>query len=214
MQSVLTINTVASTYDLTTLATVKAELGITTTTEDTNLATWISQASNACASYCNRVFGLETVTETFRNKFQYPFSDNNRRNVSIVMLTRTPVVSIVSITEDGIALVQDTDYQLDPEEGILYRLDSDSLTNWYFKKLVVNYTGGYALVGTLPHNIERACITQVKAIRAGGSRDPNVKSESIPGVLSTTYFSPGANDNGALVPDVTALLDPYRNVSV
>jgi hypothetical protein len=216
MNSVLTVNTVATTYDLTTLATVKAELGLTTTAEDTNLATWITQASAACAAYCNRVFGLETVTEVFRNKFLYPFRSDNYRNIASIILTRTPVTSLDVLTQDGVILAADVDYQLDPEEGLIYRLNSsdDSLSQWYFKKLVVNYKGGYALVGTLPHNIERACITQVQAIRASASRDPNVKSENLPGVLSTTYWSPGANDNGALAPEVTALLDPYRNVSV
>lgn len=216
MISVLTINTPATTYDLTTLATVKAELGLTTTAEDVNLATWITQASAACAAYCNRVFGLETVTEVFRNKFLYPFRNDNYRNIVSVMLTRTPLVSMLTLTQDGVVLVQDVDFQLDKEEGLIYRLDpsDDSLTNWYFQKLTANYTGAYALVGSLPHNIERACITQVQAIRASASRDPSVRSENIPGVLSTTYWTAQPGDNGALEPAVTALLDPYRNVSV
>lgn len=213
MQSVLTINTVATTYDLTTLATVKAELGITNGVEDANLATWITQASGACAAYCDRVFGLETVTEVFRNKLLF---DRGGSKIPSVLLTRTPVASIIALTEDGSLLTADVDYQLDPEEGILYRLNSsdDSLTKWHFKKLVANYTGAYALVGNLPHNIERACITQVKAVRSNANKDPTIKSENIPGVLSTTYTTTSNGDSSGLDPEAAALLDPYRNVGV
>jgi hypothetical protein len=216
MQSVLIINTVATTYDLTTLATVKAELGLTTTAEDANLAIWISQSSNACAAYCDRVFGLETVTETFRNKFSYFIrNDQNYLNVDYLLLTRTPVVSIASFVQDGAALIQDVDYQLDPDTGKLYRLDAnDNLTSWRFSKIVIQYNGGYALVGNLPHNIERACISQVVNTRASAGRDNTVKQESIPGVLETQYWVGTIGQNGALTPDVTALLDPYRNIGV
>jgi hypothetical protein len=216
MQSVLTVNTVAASYDLTTVATVKAELGILTTSEDASLAVWITQASAACASYCNRVLSLETVTETFRNRFTYPFHQNNFRNIASVLLARTPIVSAISVVQDTVVLTQDVDYQLDANQGIIYRLNptDDSLVQWYFKKLVINYTGGYGTITSIPRNIERACITQVQVIRASASRDPNIKSENIPGVFSTTYWSPSVTDNGALGPEVTALLDPYRNISV
>lgn len=215
MQSVLIVNTPATSSDLTILANVKAELSLITTAEDVNLATWITQASGACAAYCNRTFGLETVTETFRNRFSYIYRQFDNR-VEKILLVRNPVVAINSIVQDGTPLVQDVDYQLDPEEGILYRLDptTDAITHWGFSKLVVNYSGGYQLIGSLPYNVERACITQVKAIRGNASRDQQVKSETIPGVLTTAYWSAGANENGALEPEVTALLDPFRNVSV
>jgi hypothetical protein len=213
MQSVLIINTPATTYDLTTLATVKAELGLATTAEDVNLATWITQSSNACAAYCDRVFGEETVTETFRNRFNFVYRHENK--LPSILLKRNPITAI-TVTEDGTPLARDVDFQLDPDEGIIYRLDSnsDALTSWSFNKLVVNYTGGYALVGNLPHNIERACISQVVNTRASAGRDNTVKQESIPGVLETQYWVGTIGQNGALTPDVTAMLDPYRNIGV
>lgn len=216
MQSVLIVNTAAASYDLTLLATVKAEIGLTTTAEDTKLATWIKQASGACAAYCNRVLIAETVTETFRNKTSYPLRNDSFRNVDKIVLVRNPVVSITSIVLDGVTLVADVDYQLDPAEGIIYRLDpsNDSLSYWYFKKLVVTYSGGYVLGTTLETNIERACISYVVMLRSSAGRDASVKQESIPGVLETQYWVGGIGENGALSPDVTALLDPYRNVSI
>lgn len=214
MKSVLIVNTPATSSDLTVLATVKAELGLTTNVEDANIETWIDQASGACAAYCKRVFGLETVTETFRNNFSYMYRARHR--LESIRLDRIPVVSVVSVVEDTVTLVQDTDYWLDPNEGLLYRLDpNQGIIQWDFNTLVVNYSGGYQLIGGLPENVERACITQVQAIRASATRDPQVKSESIPGVLQTTYWTGGAKgEDGALEPSVTALLDPYRNLSV
>jgi hypothetical protein len=212
MKSVIIVNTVADSYDLTVLATVKAELGLTTTAEDANIETWIDQASGACATYCKRVFGLETVTETFRNRFSYVYRQQNR--LDSIRLDRIPVVSVISVVEDTVTLVQDTDFWLDPDEGLLYRLDANqNIVQWQFTQLVVNYSGGYELVGGLPQNVERACIIQVQAIRASAIRDPNVKSENIPGVLQTVYWQPAKGDDGFLDPGVTALLDPYRNLS-
>lgn len=205
MQSVLVVTSAASTYDLTVLATVKAELGITGTTEDTNIGTWISQASAACASYCNRTLRSETVTETFRSA----------RNESLIYLARLPVGTITSVTEDGVVLVVDTDYQLDAINGVLYRLSSDLVVNWNFNKLVVVYAGGYTSIASIPDDIERACITQVKTLRSASTRDPLVKQESIPGVLDTSYWVGGIPGTvGNLSPEVTALLDPYREISV
>lgn len=213
MQSVLVVNTAAVSKDLTTLATVKAECGITDTSEDANIETWIDQASDACAAYCNRVFGQETVTETFRNRFNFVYRHENK--LPSILLQRNPITAI-TVTEDGTVLVQDVDFQLDGTEGIIYRLDpnTDALTNWSFNKLVVNYTAGWLLMGTLPFNIERACISQVVNTRASAGRDNTVKQESIPGVLETQYWVGTIGQNGALTPDVTALLDPYRNIGV
>lgn len=216
MQSVLNVVTPAVSQDLTILATVKAECGITGTAEDANIEAWIDQASNACSAYCNRVFGLETVTETFRNRFNYVYRHENK--APSILLQRNPVVTITSIVQDGTSLVADVDYQLDAKEGLLYRLDpaSDALTFWNFNKLTVTYSGGWALLGSLPLSIERACISHVKALRSSADRDPNIKQESIPGVLETSYWigGPPGSVSGALSTEVTALLDPFRNVSV
>lgn len=213
MKTVLIVNTAADSYDLTVLATVKAELGITTTVEDANIETWIDQASAACAAYCDRVFAQETVTETFRNRFSFVYRTENR--VDSIQLARNPVTAILSIVCDSVALVQDVDYELDPTEGILYRLDgNDNIIQWCFAKLVINYTGGWELLGTLPFNIERACIAQVKSIRSDATRDTSIKSETIPGVLSQTFVTANNADSASLDPIAAGLLEPFRNIGV
>jgi hypothetical protein len=213
MKSVLIVNTPADSSDLTVLATVKAELGLTTTAEDANIETWIDQASGACAAYCDKVFGLETVTETFRNRFSYVYRNQNK--LDSIQLQRIPVVSIVSIVEDTVTLVQDTDFWLDPDEGLIYRLDTNqNIIQWSFTQLTVNYSGGYELLGTLPQNVERACIIQVKSLRSDATRDTSVKQETIPGVLSTTYTTNNSALSVSLDPIAAGYLDPYRNIGV
>lgn len=50
-------------YDLVDLATVRAELGITDGSRDTDLKRWITQSSGEAARFCNRVFPVELVQE-------------------------------------------------------------------------------------------------------------------------------------------------------
>lgn len=206
--------TPATSSDLTILATVKAELGITTSNEDPNIETWIDQASAACAAYCNRVFGSEVVSENIRRLFLNRYRE--QRWDDVIQLARYPVTAIGPVIEDTITLVLETDYTVDYTTGKLYRLSSDgiSIMRWTCNQLTVPYTAGYALLGTLPFNIERACISLVKALRNAANRDPKVKEENIPGVLQTSYWIGSVGDNGELPPDVTALLDPFREVSV
>jgi hypothetical protein len=216
MQSILTVITPADSQDLTILSTVKAELGLTDNSQDAAIETWIDQASGIVSSYCNRVFGRETVTETFRTG-RYELHD--RCNIHSVVLTRSPVTTITSLvltspSDEAVTLVQDTDFELDPPTGVLYRIKNDRESTWKFRKLVVTYTAGYELLGTLPVNVERACITMVKLLRANATRDPSLKSENLlSGLYSYTLNS--ARDWPVGIPaDVQALLDPYRSVSV
>lgn len=208
MKSVLTVVTPAESVDLTVLANVKAELGISTTAEDVNLETWIDQASGVITGACNRVFGKETVTESFRNRV--PLIEPER-----IVLRRTPVTSITSVVENGTTLVEDTDYEIDYDSGIMTRLSGDYETRWSFRTLVVTYAGGYDLLGTLPIAIEKATIVLVKQFRSAANRDPLLKSEEIPGVLTQTFWVGGTGDKSNGIPhEVETLIAPYRDIAV
>lgn len=221
MDSLLTVITPATTHDLTTLATVKAELGISTTAEDTNLNSWIDQASSVIAGECNTVFGSEAVKETFRVKVEsggysygYYGSGGNFRNEPFkITLRRRPVTVFTSIIENSTTtLVEDTDYECDKESGIITRLCNDYERRWCFRKLAVTYTAGWVLGTTLPNALERAAISLVKQYRYAATRDPMLKSEDIPGVLNQTFWvgSTGEKSQG-LPPDVEMLIAPYRD---
>lgn len=204
MKSALTVITPADSVDLTILANVKAELGITSTDEDANLETWIDQASGMITAACNRVFGKETVRETFR-----------AYNVERICLQRNPVTSITSVVEDGVTLVENTDFVVDYDSGIITRLCGDYETRWNFRTLVITYAAGYDLLGTLPIAIERATITMVKQFRSAAARDPLLKSEEIPGVLSQTFWVGGTGDRSNGIPhEVETMIAPYRNIAI
>lgn len=181
--------------DLTTLAAVKAELGDAGVSDD-QLQRFITQASDVIAGYCNRVFAIETVKETFR--FSASAAD--------IMLRRYPVTEIVSVTMNGQS-VDAALYQIDRETGIMDRLECQGAAAWWSGSVVVTYKAGFALPDDLPDGIERACITLVKGYAASGDRDPMVRSETSDGVGSTDYFS-GAGTG--LPPEVEGLISLHR----
>ena len=205
MNSILTVTTPADSQNLTTLATVKAELGIAVAdiTKDVQFAIFIDQASGECASYCKRVFGQEAVSEQFRLGLH--------TRVEELILKRYPVASIISITEeDGTVLVEGTDYEMDPDNGILWRLSGTERCGWPRGKIVVAYVGGYALLDSLPQTIERACIELVKRYWFDLSRDPQLTQITIPGVIERSWRIARATDPG-ITPAVTDRLNQFRD---
>lgn len=192
----LTVVTPASTYDLTILATVKAELGITDRQSDPALTGYIRHASDVVAKFCNRVFAAETVSETFRLKYR----------AEELMLSRYPVTGITSVVENDSTLTE-ADYERDDDTGELRRLSSDAPVCWPRGKIVVVYTCGYELLSNLPFGIERATILLVKQYASAGDRDPLVRSETVDGAGSTDYFSSAGS---GLPPEVEGLLIPHR----
>ena len=90
----------AASYDLTTLPVIKDELAITDPNSDTAIARWITAVSLDIKAYCNRVFQLETVQDTF-----YPDRDPYPRvvtgGVKPLQLTRWPIANVPNIA--GIA---------------------------------------------------------------------------------------------------------------
>ncbi len=101
----------------------------------------IDEASDAIAAYCHRVFGRETVAETLPG--------GNRRTLG---LSRTPLVSVASVYEDGTLLsaVSPTDVNADPagyyiEDAACSALGRDS--GWYVSSILgwdrVAFDSGY-----------------------------------------------------------------------
>jgi hypothetical protein len=190
----LTVTTPAAALDLTTIETVRGELNLPDNAHDERLKTLITQASDVVARYCNRTFGNETVTETFR-------LDVSQLEI---VLSRFPVISITSITENGTALTP-SDYELDAPRGIITRLHNDRPCFWSRWKIVVVYSAGFDLLDHLPHGVERAAIQLVKSWFLGGTRDPLLRSESVNEIGTTSYR------DDELPPDVRLLLAPARN---
>ena len=133
----VTVVTPASTTLLTTVGRVQAELGLTAGEDTDLLAGMIERASSAIARECRRVFGRETVTETLDGS-----------GSRLLALSRTPIVSVASVTEDGVALAA-TEYAVeDAEAGALYRQDGWGRAGGYRMWGTEAFSSGYILPGS------------------------------------------------------------------
>jgi len=205
--SILTVLTAAATIDLTTLARAKQELGVTTNATDDLIGAWIHETSARIASACNRPFGLERLQEAFD-----PSGPHHWRQQSspVLRLSRWPVVSIESISIDGV-LLDPTGYQVDFATGLIYRV-----TERWHGQIVVIYSAGYELVADLPYDIEAACLQLLRYRQSSASRDPMERSRNIPDVMDVTYWVgpvPGGL-TGNLPTYVAAMLQPYTSPNV
>lgn len=203
-----TVTSAAASFDLTLLATVKSELGITNADHDADIDRWIDQASQTAATYCNRTFAQQTYQGTWRLQ-------EEARRTDMLVLPHFPVASITTVVEDGVTLTA-ADYEFEAETGFLWRLRSDERTCWAAAKVVVTFVAGYQLLDQLPHDVERAVIVMVKQNYFAKARDPLVSEIEIEGVSRRKYWvgSVPGDDNGALPAEVEALLNPYRIIPI
>jgi hypothetical protein len=209
---ITTVVTPASSHDLTDLATVQAELAMTGTdaARDAVLTRYIREASAAIENFCNRVFVVETVSDRFAAPADSPFNvltyDRSR-----LQLSRWPIASVSSVTEDGASLVSGTDFIVDSAVGVLIRTDnSGKETSWKLAMIVAQYSAGYS---PIPYDVSAAAIRTVAQRWFARGRDPMLRGEKIPGVYEAQWWVAAGADStadGNLSPDVQALLDNYR----
>lgn len=228
----LTISTKASSTALTKLQTVKDSLGITDGSNDAWLSTQIDAMTAVVCNFIGvemaddgtRNLGVETVVETLDRRSRYPWVPPfgvvvpRREADSQIVLARRPVIAITGITENDTA-VDPSDFELFATTGVVRRLSSALVAAWPCTIIVITYQAGWKLPNdsgrNLPADIEQAVITAVQARWNSRKRDPNVKSENIPGVRQVDYFfgTPGVDD-GPLPLEAASMLRPYRNMSL
>ncbi|SEK23415.1 hypothetical protein SAMN04515666_1013 [Bosea lupini] len=204
----LEVITAAENRKLTTLAAVKADLGLTGAEEDARLDALIEQYSAAIVGWCGRPFALEMLRETIFS----PAATNG------LMLSCWPVVSIASITLDGVAIAPEA-YTVDRNAGLVHQRQPGPSGFWWPRgETVATYAAGYILPGsaerTLPYDVERAAIMLVKAAFLAAERDPHVRSDSVEGVGTTTWFSTLGTAGDAMPLEVQGLLTPYHHLTV
>lgn len=178
---------------LTTLATVKDRLGgLVAGMSDPKIERMIDEASAEAVRVCNRLFGRATYRQRVEDHGDAPG----------ILLDASPVTGIVSATLDGVAL---TTLDYEQEGAFLYRLQNGVRGVWYGYRLVVEFQAGWALpsdtdyatppAGTqkLPFDIEKAVIDLVGVAASEAGRDATIKSETVEGVGTTSYYVRGAN---------------------
>ena len=217
--SFLTVTTAASQL-LTTLGTVKDELGITDNKSNRTLTRYIKIASSAASTYCRRVFLAQSYHEMFRGT---PFVDSAslvNNPLPIILRGALPIIAplgTVTIDEDIAGtgpLVEGTDFEVDYDVGIMYRLWNNLRMRWFFRQLDVDYSAGFTFAGadtdTLPPEIEQATILLVQEMWSSRGRDNYLKSENIPGVYEASYWVGSLTEPGAMPGQCQVLLDPFR----
>lgn len=203
MRGIIAVVTPVSTTRLVTLASVKENLGLSGSTYDTLLTRFIDEATFRLARRSDRPhWGSERVTETWR------FDDCQEH----ILLSRRPPSQIHTITVDGTALTT-ADWERDGRK--LYRLDgSDGRREWSSGKTVVDYTAGYVLEASAPADLAAACRTLVALQWFARARDPLVKSEDVPGVISQEYWvgDMPVDDPDGLPAGIASMCWYYRSI--
>ncbi|MER8615976.1 hypothetical protein NKG99_03845 [Mesorhizobium sp. M1409] len=206
MRSFLAITEDASDLALLSIDELRTAAGITGGSQDTALKALGLRVASAIMAECNIAVGSstegveatlkqETLTQTF---YQV--------EVDELMLARRHNVVVSSLVEDGTTL-DDTDFMVDPESGLVTRLSSDCPRRWCARKVVATYKAGFE---TIPGDLKQAATDFFRYAYLESTRDPALKSEvvDIPGVERTERAwwvgsVPGQTFEGA-VPDIVA----------
>lgn len=198
----------ASSYDLISLAELKALLGISAddTTGDATLQLQITSYSDVIATMCNRVFAKEKVSETWR------CLQGNR-----VFLSHYPIAAlsdIVSIECPRGSTI--TGYEIELHSGKIELYQSTS------EPIVVTYTGGYNLPTDAPAALKQAMAMTIREERR------HIQLSATAGIRSLShkesrvmYFDPNvvaaksASGMSSIVPEaITNLLMHYVRLQV
>lgn len=212
MRSIVTVTSAATSNKLTTTARVKQELSITSAEHDELLGRKIDEASSDIQAYLNFNLARETVEQTF---WLEDFDDMP----AALLLDRTPIASITSVTVDGVA-IDSSYYRYDAKTGELFKLDESGYPcRWLFcKSVIVVHVGGYILPGqdgaNLEPAIESAAISLVTLFWLEKGRDQSVKSVEIPGVIRTDYWVGSVGEEGELPPGVVSKIARFRRAAI
>jgi Phage gp6-like head-tail connector protein len=199
----------AESLALVTLDQAKVALGIdpADTSKDALIQQYIDQVSLAIDNYCGRTF----VRQTYRDQNR---SVCNWLNPGDPLLTRQwPIpldeggLPVLTVTEEG-TVVDPAQWEVDTETGSLYRLDaSAAMYPWTSNLIVIDYDAGYDVI---PPDVQGAALEYLMVRWSSAGRDPALRSETIPDVISQTYTDTTIAGATAVPSGVRDWLAPYR----
>ena len=215
---------------LTELQTVKDDLGITVSTYDARIERLINSVSSAIDAYCRRTFARGNLVEKVAGK-----------GTPNIMLARPPIVVVNSLDDDGSALVEGDDFEIESVGAAILKrigtawswhtlgtggISNDPIAGYERKLITVDYDGGYTTPhqvttavypgpSTLPSQIEEAAIMSVVSAFHSVGDDRRIANER----LMDAAIAYGARNKitgrgmgGLLVDDAVAILEPFRLV--
>jgi hypothetical protein len=205
VDSILTVVSPASSYDLIDLATVKDELGIADadTSMDAKIQRWITATSQRFSNICGVVFPEEDVSEVFRLLGNW-WGLGHPYGIPI-RLRRRPVTFVTGVLESTGELLPDA-FETDMPGGLIYRLMGDTRGQWCGPSVTVRYSAGYY---PIPPDVQDAVLAIVRHKYSSAGRDPLLRRFSIENVGSEDYWVPLSQQsaNEALPPDLQPVAD-------
>jgi hypothetical protein len=178
--------TSATDMGLVTLAEVKAALGIDAadTSSDAALTAQINAISAAINKYCCRIFPQQVYQDQGRQLHSWV-------NPGQPLRVRQPPIGdgTLVVTEDGVVL-DPAEYEVEPEKGTIYRLQSNMIAAWCGNLVLFDYTGGF---DPIPADVKAGALEWLNQRWLSKGRDPSIRSETIPDVISVVY----QNDSGS-----------------
>jgi hypothetical protein len=162
----------------TTTEEVKIHINITGTTWDNfihNLITPLSERADQLTDRTKATLGQGFNTHTLTSLY---YLTTGRKGIQ---LEEWPVQSVVSITDDGVALAA-TDYQLFGREGFVQFVDSAGLPVYRYGKIETTVVAGYDIV---PHTIRIAMARQISYLMQRADEE-GIGAELV-GQIQTTW---------------------------
>lgn len=180
-----------ATGDLTTLANVKAWLGLSQPADDAIVARLITAESANVQSWLNRTIAIAPYTET-----------RDGTGNAVILLRHPPVISITSLAVDGLAVpaatgLTDTGYRLAGRKLLL----NTAIFTRGLGNVTVTYQAGYA---TPPPDLEQAVIELI-ALRYKERDRIGHSSKSLAGETVAFFI-------GDMPASVKTVLMQYREV--
>lgn len=201
---------------LTTVEKVKAALHITDSADDALITAIIDGVSADCARQTrlaragptDPTFGRETLRAKWCGIGIG--SCVNR----LILPWRTPIVSIESVSISG-EVLDVGDYQL-VTGGMIQRLNDGYAVRWRDAETAVEFIAGWDLPAGVPAGLEMRVIDQVRMQYLQTTRDPSIRSESIPDVYQASYGVIGGDSIGesGLLRSLEKALEPYAGWSI
>jgi hypothetical protein len=192
---------------LVSLDDAKVALGIDAadTSQDAALTQQIEATSMAVCNWCDRIFAVQVYRDQLRDAYGAYGEPLVTRQYPIVVADGTSL----TVSEGGVAL-NPTLVEVFPEAGEVYRLDAAAVPSaWGAALVVVDYTAGF---DPIPADVQGACLEWLTARWHAVGRDPALRSETVPDLITQVYAGDaGAGTSaGALPPGARYLLEPYK----